>query len=84
MQLIVLSPEKELFSGEIKSILLPGIEGKFQILNNHAPLVAALTSGEVEVKKENGEKFSYQIDQGIIEVVDNQVSLLVENTQSNT
>ncbi len=79
MQLTVLSPEKELYSGEIRSILLPGVEGKFQILKDHAPLVAALSPGKVEIKKGDGEEFSYMIDQGIIEVVDNKVALLVEN-----
>ena len=42
MQLEILSPEKILFTGEVDSVIFPGSQGKFQILNNHAPIISSL------------------------------------------
>ena len=47
MQLEIVSPEKTIFSGEAKSVYLPGSEGHFQVLNNHAPIVSTLKKGEI-------------------------------------
>ena len=77
MNISVLSPEKEIFSGKIKSVRVPGIGGQFEILDNHAPLVAALGEGDVRMILENGKKEMYKIDSGFIEVLRNEVSLLV-------
>ena len=50
MQLEIVSPEAQLFSGEIDSITLPGASGSFQILNNHAPIVSTLVEGRVKIQ----------------------------------
>jgi F-type H+-transporting ATPase subunit epsilon len=83
MNISVLSPEKEIFSGEITSVKVPGITGQFEVLQNHAPIVAALTEGSVRIKKTNGETFQFDIKKGFIEVLYNQISLLVQVTQSS-
>ncbi len=77
MVLDVLTPDERLFSGEITSVSVPGINGKFQILEHHAPIVSALTKGVVEIRKSNGESETFQIEQGFVEVLRNEVSLLV-------
>ncbi|MBY5958343.1 ATP synthase F1 subunit epsilon [Membranicola marinus] len=77
MLLDVITPDEKLFSGEIESVTVPGINGQFQILNNHAPIVSALTKGRVQIKKSNGEMESFLIDQGFVELLQNEVSLLV-------
>lgn len=77
MVLEVLTPDEQLFSGEIQAVSVPGINGKFQILENHAPIVSALTHGNVEIKQVNGELKTFVIEQGFIEVLKNEVSLLV-------
>lgn len=77
MVLEVLTPDEKLFSGEIESVSVPGINGKFQILDNHAPIVSALTKGSVEIRKPNGESEKFLIEQGFVEVLKNEVSLLV-------
>ena len=45
MQLQIITPEHVIFDGEIDAITLPGKDGEFQILNNHAPIVATLGEG---------------------------------------
>ena len=49
MQLEIVSPEKTIFSGEAKSVYLPGSEGNFQVLNNHEPIVSTLKKGEIMI-----------------------------------
>ena len=78
MNLLVLTPEKEIFNGKVTSVQVPGISGKFEVLNNHAPIVSALTNGKVRIIIEGGEKKSFEIKKGFIEVLKNDVSLLVQ------
>ena len=49
MHLEIVSPEATLFSSEVDSVILPGVNGEFQILNNHAPVVSLLSSGTIKV-----------------------------------
>ena len=81
MIISVLSPDKEIFEGEITSVKLPGKDGQFEILNNHAPIVAALGYGEVRILKVGGEKMTFKIEKGFLEVLYNKVSLLVEGAE---
>ncbi|MCE2789414.1 MAG: ATP synthase F1 subunit epsilon [Saprospiraceae bacterium] len=78
MHLTILTPEKELFDGEVTSVKVPGISGQFEILRNHAPIVAALGEGDIRVINALGEKQFYSIKKGFVEVLRNEVSLLVQ------
>ncbi len=49
MFLEIVTPEAILFSSEVDSISVPGIDGEFQMLNNHAPIVSILKEGEVKI-----------------------------------
>ena len=82
MQLIILSPEKELFSGAVKSVKVPGSGGQFEVLNGHAPIVSSLDKGVVRVIEEGGEKREFAVDRGFIEVLHNEVSVLVTEAES--
>ncbi|EGJ71385.1 ATPase, F1 complex, delta/epsilon subunit [Bacteroides coprosuis DSM 18011] len=77
MKLSIVSPERELFKGEIKEINLPGTKGKFTILTNHAPLVSSLEKGEVHYTTIEGIEYSLEIEEGFIEVSNNVVSVCV-------
>ncbi|MFN0014173.1 MAG: ATP synthase F1 subunit epsilon [Saprospiraceae bacterium] len=77
MNIVVLSPEKQIFSGPIKSVKVPGASGLFEMLENHAPIVSSLVAGEVRIIKENGEKLVLRVDGGFVEMLNNEVSLLV-------
>ena len=58
MTISVLTPDRTIFTGSIKSISLPGVDGSFQLLNNHAPLVSALGGGNVTLQTA-GETYRY-------------------------
>jgi F-type H+-transporting ATPase subunit epsilon len=85
MNLIILTPDKEIFQGKVTSVNLPGLNGRFEVLDDHAPIVAALGTGEVRFKLAGGEQRAIAIQQGFVEVLRNEVSLLVtgiDSTQS--
>ncbi len=73
----VLTPDKILFSGEAKMISLPGVAGSFQILNMHAPMIANLKSGSIEITALDSQKQTYSINNGLVEVLDNKVVVLI-------
>ena len=77
MHLEILSAEEKIFSGEVDSVIFPGSEGQFQVLNNHAPIVSSLSPGKIDYK-ENSESYSVDIKGGIVEVLDNKVNALIE------
>ena len=49
MILEIITPEKQLFNGEVNSIKVPGTIGDFEILNNHAPIISSLKEGEIRI-----------------------------------
>ncbi|HJW30682.1 MAG TPA: hypothetical protein VJ508_15720 [Saprospiraceae bacterium] len=77
MHLVILTPDKELFHGKVTSVNVPAVDGRFEVLKGHAPIVAALGKGEVRYQPAKGEKQSLQIEQGFIEVLRDEISLLV-------
>ncbi len=93
MTLEIVSPEATLFKGEVTSVTLPGVDGSFQILNHHAPIVSILKDGEIKIAapsfaftKESAAKFSkideqtytLPITSGTIEMNHNKVIVLVD------
>lgn len=81
MNIAVLSPDQEIFQGEITSVKVPGTNGQFEVLKNHAPIVASLAEGPVRIVKQDGSTLEFLIEKGFIEVLYNEVSLLVQGVQ---
>ena len=92
MYLEIISPESTLFSGEIDSIIVPGVSGSFQVLKNHAPIVSNLKNGTVtilgkmepdyiinskfEIKYDN--TIFFEISSGAVEMKNNNLILLAD------
>ena len=79
MQLELLTPSKNIFSGEIKLVKLPGSNGSFEVMNNHAPIISALTEGDLKIVTESGETLSYTTSGGVVEVKNNHAVILAES-----
>ena len=77
MTVDILTPEKKLYSGEATLVQLPGVEGSFEILNNHAPIISALKNGTVKVKDASGNK-NFTITGGFVECLHNKVIVCAE------
>ena len=78
LKLKIVSPERIEFDGEVESVLVPGSQGQFEILNDHAPIISTLDKGVVEYGLPKGEKVRLEILGGFVEVQQNVVSLCVE------
>lgn len=78
MTLEIITPGKELFKGEVSLVQLPGLDGLFEVLNNHAPLIAALKAGKVKVSDSQNQEQFFNINGGIVEVLSNKVLVLAE------
>ena len=74
----IITPDKVVFEGEANKVLLPGIDGWFEILDHHAPLVSILGAGEIKVTDAKKEEQLIPINGGVIEVNDNHVKILAE------
>jgi len=81
MTLEILTPEKKLYSGDVYGVQLPGIDGLFEVLDKHAPLVSALGKGKLKILKDKNSTESFQIQGGFVEVLNNKATVLVEGAQ---
>ena len=91
MYLEIVSPETTLFKGEVDSVSVPGVNGDFEMLNNHAPIVSILKegfvkiSGNINISEENASKFEQKdksfwlvINSGTIEMNANKIIVLAD------
>jgi F-type H+-transporting ATPase subunit epsilon len=92
MHLEIVSPEATLFSGEVTSIAVPGINGEFEMLKDHAPVVSLLKEGNVKIygnislEEDVQDKFTkgddkgtwLAISSGTLEMKDNKVIVLAD------
>ena len=77
MQLDIISPEKAIYSGTVESVTLPGLNGLFTILEQHAPIISILTEGTITYRSE-GNVFSVEITGGFIEMNHNNITVCIE------
>lgn len=82
MYLEILSPEKNYFTGDVFGIQLPGNEGLFEILDNHAPIVASLKKGQIKIISIEKKEDFISIEKGFIEVSANKATILIESLNS--
>lgn len=92
MYLEIVSPEAVLFAGEVISVTVPGVNGEFQMLKDHAPIVSVLQEGQVkiqgdiQIEEEHEDKFTTDsngktilpINGGTIELNDNKLIVLAD------
>lgn len=76
MNVEILTPDKTLFTGEADVVTLPGINGSFQIMKNHAPLIANLAKGKLSISH-GSQTETYDVNGGLVEVLKNKVVVLV-------
>ncbi|MFN3762411.1 MAG: F0F1 ATP synthase subunit epsilon [Anaerolineae bacterium] len=77
LRLEVVTPEKQLFSGEVDSVLAPGAEGQLGILPHHAPLMSTLSVGEL-VARRGEDELIFAIHGGFIQVLPDRVIVLAD------
>lgn len=78
MECNIVSAEKEIFSGTIKSLILSGTEGELGIFPGHAPLLSALKPGPVILITEADERLVFYLSGGFLEIQPKSVSVLAD------
>lgn len=77
----IVTPKKVAFKGEVASFSAPGVMGGFQVLVDHAPLLSALSVGEVKLTTSDGKESHYATSGGFVEVKTNHVVVLAETAE---
>ncbi len=78
MKLEIITPEKKLFEGTVKSAIFPGSEGSFGVLNNHSPMIATLKEGVIELIEDNNTRTNFPVKGGVVEILKSNVIVLAE------
>jgi len=79
MKIEIITPDKKVFEGDVKSVRVPGKKGSFQVLKDHAPIVSTLDNGTVYLVSQEGIETMYDISGGVIEVKANKIILLADS-----
>ncbi|MGD0038206.1 MAG: F0F1 ATP synthase subunit epsilon [Bacteroidota bacterium] len=77
----IVTPKRIVFKGEVTSFSAPGVDGGFQVLHSHAPLLASVKIGTVKIIETSGTESHYAISGGFVEVRENKVILLAETAE---
>ena len=80
----IVAPDRRVFQGEAESVRAPGVEGSFQVLHGHAPMIAAFETGPLYVTPEGGERLQFATSGGFLEVLDDRVTVLAETAEPST
>lgn len=78
MKLNIVSPEDVLYDGEVRSVQLQGTDGKFQILDRHAPIISALAKGKIRIIDSEGKEIVFEVSGGLVEVSKNKIQILAQ------
>ncbi|MBK2000071.1 ATP synthase F1 subunit epsilon [Campylobacter sp. LH-2024] len=74
----IITPMGVIYEGDIKSVTLPGSEGEFGVLKNHAALVSSLKSGIIDIEKNDSSHELIAIDAGHVKVDEDKTSVLAK------
>ena len=77
----IVTPEREVFNGPVEMVSLPGLDGSFGVLRNHAPLIAALDAGVVSIFDPDGAEQKLAIGGGFFQVAHNQAMILADSAE---
>lgn len=77
MKLIIYSPEKTIFDGEVSLVEVPGTKGRFEILENHDAIITTLLPGVIRYVS-SGVETRQEVSSGYVEVHHNEISACVQ------
>ena len=81
MKIEIITPDRKVYEGDIKSVRVPGKKGSFQVLKDHAPIISTLENGPVIIVDQENREILFDIDGGVIEVKTNKIILLAESVK---
>ena len=81
IQVEIVTPSQQLFSGVVQMITVPGVEGEMGILGGHAPLLTTLNIGEITLHRADGETEYIVVSGGVVEVRPDKVIVLARSAE---
>lgn len=78
MFLEIITPENELYSGQVSLVRVPGVKGAFEILTKHAPIISNLEKGQIKIVDFRGRTSFIEIAGGVLELQDDKIIVLAE------
>ena len=81
IQVEIVTPSRQLYSGEVEMITMPGVEGEMGILAGHAPLLTTLNIGEITLHSADGEPEYIAVSGGVAEVLPDKVIVMARSAE---
>ena len=78
MKIKITKPDSILFEGDVRLAQMPGAGGKFEILENHAPIVSALAAGDIRIVLSDNSEQTFAVRGGVAKGQQNELMLLVQ------
>jgi F-type H+-transporting ATPase subunit epsilon len=79
VKLDIITPDKKIYSGSVRSVRVPGQKGSFQVLKDHAPIISTLNSGVVIIVTDDNNEIKFEITGGVVEVKHDKIILLADS-----
>lgn len=79
LYLEIVSPDKTIYHGNVDLVEVPGQQGRFTILRNHAPIISVLVAGQIRIGDKQGQEQLFDCKAGYVECADNKVTVLLNN-----
>jgi len=78
MKIEIVTPDTTIYEGEVSLVQFPGLDGSFEVLNNHAAMIAALKEGKIKVIDSKKATLFFEIKGGVVEILKNKIQVLAE------
>ena len=80
----IVSPHGSVFQGEVARLRAPGTAGTFEVLHNHAPMIASFDLGPLYITTVGGDRISFATSGGFLEVLNNTVTVIAETAEPSS
>lgn len=78
MKIEIVTPDSTIYEGEVSLAQFPGLDGSFEVMNNHAPMIAALKKGKIKVIEATKNTLFFDVNGGVVEILKNKIQVLAE------
>lgn len=77
MRLHIITPEGVILDQEVEKVSVPGSNGSFTILRNHAPIISTMKAGRIEFTAPDGQQQGRDVNGGVVQVLDNWIKVFI-------
>ena len=78
MKIEIVTPDSTIYEREVSLAQFPGLDGSFEVMNNHAPMIAALKKGKIKLIEAKKNTLYFDVNGGVVEILKNKIQVLAE------